>query len=350
MSVGCAVVGTLGTLPAVSGVTVTGTGTTNATVVWSLPTGVRLSLLNVFLGFSCDHWQLSEPASATSTEFDLTGLTPSTSYCAEVEDIAPSGAVAFSAPVTFATLSPGGPPTAPSGLFVAERGRDWSEVGWTNPNGTLVGDQVYLATYGAGTGCEFPLLVSEDASGTFSSWNYSGLTGDRTYCATVVAVGAGGASPPSAVLYLLALQPSGLTVLGVSSSTVSLEWTNIPAAPIANVTVYVGSSDCAFTRSLSAGVTEEFNVSGLQPSTAYCLAVSNWIATGAPSQSDLAVPFANLTTLPAVPCDVDCGPGPLSFSNEFGLVAVSTLGAAAAVVVAVVVGNRRGPPPSSSRP
>jgi hypothetical protein len=344
---GCAAAGGRGTLAPPTDLSATSIGPINATLAWSLPLGVALTSLTLVVGFACGHWEQSIALPPTTTTYNLTGLTPSTEYCAAVEDQIANGSNALSTSISFSTSSPGGPPASPEDLHLLGRGAEWFHVGWTNPSGLLTSDEAFLAPYSSGVGCGYPVLVSASSSGPFAAWNYTGLTSNRTYCASVVAVGLGGSSASSPALYLLAAEPGDLTVENVTSSSVTLGWANIPAATLSNVTIYLGPADCVFDERLSVGATDEFDLSGLRASSTYCFSVVDWVHAGSTYPSDLATPFGNATTLPAGPCGPNCSS--LSFSSDSGLIAVTSLALAAAILAAVAVGSR-GKPRTPSRP
>ncbi|HTW40621.1 MAG TPA: fibronectin type III domain-containing protein, partial [Thermoplasmata archaeon] len=318
VSTGCANPGELSTFPPVTNLSVTGITAVNATLNWTLPAAETLSALSIFVGGSCGHWDIAQEVDPTVEQYDLTGLTPLTTYCFAVEDEVADGNSALSPSLTFTTGAPGGPADAPSDLEVVARGSGWADVDWTNPNGVITGDRAFVAGYQPGVGCGYPILVSGNDATSFTSWNFTGLARPVTYCVTVIAVALGGASPASAVLFVFALQPSGIRLTTDSDTTISLTWTNIPAATILNATVYVGTPGCAFTDGIGFGSTNNATLVGLRPSTSYCVTVADWVAGSPRSQSETATPFLNVTTPSTSPVTCCSGGGSWSLTSTAG--------------------------------
>jgi hypothetical protein len=349
VSTGCAIPGQLSPLPPVTGLAATGVAAVNATLSWTLPASVSLSSLAIFLGGSCGHWDRSVGLAPAMDTYNLTGLTPLTFYCVAVEDVASDGTSELSGSVSFTTGAPGNSVGAPSGLAILARGSGWAQVRWTNPSGSITGNQAFLSAYEPGTGCGYPVLVSANDVVSFTSWNFTGLSNTVTYCVTVNAVGLAGPSPSSPVLYVLALEPSGIHLTSESGTTLSLAWSNIPVAELVNVTIYVAPVGCQFTDRVGVGPVGEAVVVGLRPSTSYCVSVVDWVSGTPPYESDLATPFLNATTPSA--SGVNCcasGLGPWSIATTAGQVGVTTALIAVGMLVAVVIGNARGSRPPKS--
>jgi hypothetical protein len=346
---GCSVPGVSGDLPSASGLSATGITSSNATLNWSLPGGAALTALTLFQGLACDHWTSAWSLPPTATSYDTVGLVPLTTYCVVIQDQDADGSTNLSLPLSFVTLSAGAPAISPTGLNVTARGVGWAEVNWTNPAESLVGDQAFLATYLPGSGCGNFVLESANAQGEFTSWTYTQLVNPTTYCAAVAAVSAGGASLLSSVTYLYASSPFGLKIIGQTSSSITLNWVNIPVAAIANVTVYVGPSNCRFDDALSLGAINQTTLGGLSSASGYCITVADWIEGTPVYESYYAVPFANDTTLPGSSCSGGCEGLGASLDAVCGPLQLTCIGIAAVTIGTVIlVRKSREEPPAAS--
>ena len=106
-------------------------------------------------------------------------------------DVVPSsvGGPAASASNCFAATTDYAPPGAPTGLAVTQIGQTTAFLNWTQPSGTLVGDNITLYTAGCAVEIDFGVF------GAIQNYTLIGLTPGTSYCVTVNASTDGGAGP-----------------------------------------------------------------------------------------------------------------------------------------------------------
>jgi chitodextrinase/uncharacterized Ntn-hydrolase superfamily protein len=243
----------------------------------------------------------------TGTQFNVTGLSPSTSYSFTV--LAKDAAGNESAPsnaVNVTTLSPPDttPPTQPTNLAAANTTMVSTDLSWTasTDNVGVTGYDVYLGASVLGT-----------TSGT--TFGVTGLSPGLSYTFTVVAKdAAGNESIPSDPLQVVTMSdtispsaPTNLTASNTTQTTTDLNWD--PATDNVGVTgydVYEGATVIGTVASTA------FNVSGLSPSTAYVFTV---VAKDAAGNESPASNTANVTTADA---SVGCTGGILAFPYSQG--------------------------------
>lgn len=163
------------------------------------------------------------------------------------------------------------PPGAPTGLNATARSTSEIDLVWTNPIATLTDDYVYEYSTGCGA-----LLNTYNLGSVTTQYFATSLAPATTYCFTVAAATSGGTGPASVSSWgtTAPLAPTGMTVMGVTTSSVWLNWTN-PAGNISwtyvNRFPWTGTScgPLAYTYNLT-GVYSSYVVTSLAPSTTYC--------------------------------------------------------------------------------
>ena len=228
------------------------------------------------------------------THADLGSLAPSTAFYVQVTASNATGESAESACASGTTNAVVGHPTA---LHASGITPTTATITWSQPSGSVANDTLL---YGAS--CGVWTRVSEGSVSTAALGSLNPLT---TYCVTVQAWSAGvsGAyahpylnftttnAPPS--------RPTLLTAVAVGRTYADLTWTQgVPSSgSIVNNTVFYGTACGTWGGKLStAGAAVAFNLSVLNPSSTYCVAVSAW-TLGGPSHLD----YTNVTTLAGLP-------------------------------------------------
>jgi Fibronectin type III domain len=264
------------------------------TLRWVNPVGLLVND-SVRYGTSCGR-PLANLSIGVATEAVVGGLLPRTSYCFSVTAWNATGPSPASDPIVVAT---GGPPPAPTNLTVVAVSQTSAELEWTNPAGPLLNDTLYYGrTCPSGSGSGGVSL------GIRNSTLVTGLSPDTVYCFGIIAWNTSGASPLSHYASILTATvpaaPSGLIAMVEGATSIDLNWTNPSSGGIVNDSVYVGPHCGNWTLEESTdGPVSNYTVVGLVPSTAYCLSVAAWNATG---ESPVAAGVA-ATTIALLPPD-----------------------------------------------
>ena len=206
---------------------------------------IGLSWVNP-LGFVTDNrvyiWIAASCSGSSNEAIDLDGV--STSYAAS--DLTPSTNDSFE--VTASTSGVEGPPSncatastlpagAPTGLAVTAISSTEIGLSWTNPSGSLTGNNVYVWI---GASCSGSPSQVIDLGGVYTSYPDSGLTPSTNYSFEVTANTSGVEGPRSdCVIAIMVLPgaPTALTATTISASKIHLKWTN-PSGTLTANTVY----------------------------------------------------------------------------------------------------------------
>jgi RHS repeat-associated protein len=286
-----AVAGAAATTP--SGLSVTGTTTTSVSLSWKASTGT-------VTGYAVYENGATTPVTTTSgtgTTATVTGLSPSTTYTFTVAALGVGG-IAGSQSTSVTATTNMLPPAPPTGLTVTGTTDNSVSLSWTAPSGTVSGYNVY--ENGGST------VV---ATSTSTSATVTGLSASTTYTFTVEATNPGGSSTLSASVSAATAPPppaapSGLTVTGTMSTTVSLSWT-APSGPVTGYYVYqveqtlAGSVEEQLPDVTVTGTTAV--VAGLSKSTSYTLNVAAYNVSGAGSYSSTVTARTGSTSAPGAP-------------------------------------------------
>ena len=288
---------TTGTLPpgAPTGLTVTSTTDSSVSLSWTAPSGTVTGYYVYENGGS------TSVATSTSTSATVTGLSASTNYTFTVAAYNSGGTGTQSSSVP-ATTAPA-PPAAPTGLTVTGTTSSSVSLSWTAPSGTVSGYYVYEVTE------EFGVIISQTQVGsvTGTTATVSGLSAKTSYIFDVAAWNAGGTGSYSATVSATTSStskpaaPTGLTVTGTTSSSVSLSWT-APSGTVTGYYVYENGGSTSVATSTTTSVT----VTGLTASTNYTFTVAayNSAGTGTQSSSVSATTSAGGGTKPAAPTNL----------------------------------------------
>ena len=275
-----------------TGLTVTGTTSSTVSLSWTAPAGT-VTGYDVYLGGTLLPAN-GVTATVSGTTAVVSGLSSSTSYTFTVSAVNVKGTGTQSASVQATTSL--GAPAAPAGLTVTGTTTTTASLSWTAPSGPVSGYNVYLG------GTELPANgVTATVSGTTAV--VSGLSVSTSYTVTVQAYNQAGSSPQSAPVtattsMVAPLAPTGLTVTGTTSSSVSLSWT-APAGTVTGYDVYLAGTELPANGVTAAVSGTTAVVSGLSASTSYTFTVQAYNSGGTSPQSS-SVP-ATTPAAPAVP-------------------------------------------------
>jgi hypothetical protein len=277
--------------PAPTGLTATTAGSQVVDLSWTNPSG-SLTGNHVYLfdGSSCSaplvYWYFSATA---ITSYAWGGLSASTTYSWKVSAVSSVGEGAASS-CAYATTSSG--PSAPTGLKATAVGSGHVNLTWTNPSGTLTGNDVYL--YGGGS-CSGNLVYWYDAPSAITSYQWGGLSASTTYSWKVTAVSSAGEGAPSncanATTQSGPSAPTSLTASAVSSSAADLSWTN-PSGSLTGNNIYLYSGNSCSGRLIywydSNSAITSYQWGGLSASTTYSWDVTAVSSAGEGAPSNCA--------------------------------------------------------------
>jgi hypothetical protein len=204
--------------------------------------------------------------------------------------------VAFSVAVRGAPTLP-----APSGLSAVARGPTSLTFAWSNPPVALANDSLFFSSGGN--------FTRDVLAGAPTAATLTGLAPNTTYDVYVQSATASGSIDNSLVVVDRTMPPppgtpTGLTVVGVTVSSVALTWAP-SSGPNLNSTVYVANASAGTCGSFgiadSVGANgSSYTVTGLGAAQEYCFEVAQWNASG---ESTPTAP-TNATTLPEAPTGV----------------------------------------------
>ena len=277
--------------------------TTSLTLSWTNPVGATADqVFEAFYSGTCGSYTSVYVSGHPASTYTVTGLTPATAYCFEVQARDASGYGANATLTDIVTL-----PGSPSNLVeVTGSPTTWTSIGltWTNPSGTLVGDYLFEASYATGSCGSF---VASAEQPVITSYTWKGLTSGDAYCFYVEAVTASGSGAASTSLTnapTITAAPTGLAGGAVTDSSVVLTWTAPTTSPSSGVitsysvqsTTYSGSCTLPYgnAETLASGGT----YTGLSGATAYCFEVA---AVDAGGTSNYSTALTDVVTLPAAP-------------------------------------------------
>lgn len=220
-------------------------------------------------------------ATTTDTTYNVTGLSPQTTYTFKVAVQTSAGQSDFSPPITVTTL--GVPPVAPAGLSYSNLTDASFNAYWLRQNDATSYD-VYLNGNLVGN-VQQPLIYNP-------SYSFDNLSPNTTYTLTVIAKNDWGQSVASQPLTVTTLitPPNGLLrAKNITSNSVDFTWSALDGAT---------SYAIAENGNLIAVVTgTSYTVTGLSPQTSYSFQMA---AINDSGQSDYSIP-TNVTTLGVPP-------------------------------------------------
>jgi hypothetical protein len=225
-------------------------------------------------------------------------LTSSSNYEFQVQTVCASGTSAFSSSATF-TTSAATSCGVPAGLGVSNVTATSAKLDWNDPSGAT-SYNIHYRVSGTSTWT--------NVTSTTSSVSISGLTPSSTYEFQVQTVCAAGTSAFSATSTFTTLAgttcgvPSGLAASNVTSSSATLDWSDVSGATSYNVQYRVsGTSSWTSTTSNTSSA----NVSSLASSSNYEFQVQTVCASGTSAFST----SATFTTSAVTSCGVPSGLG-----------------------------------------
>lgn len=233
---------------------------------------------------------------STTTSFNVTGLSPATTYSMTVKAKDSAGALsAASTALSVKTATDTAAPTVPTGLAASSIAAASFTLKWTAST-----DNAGVSSY----------LIFKNAvqvgTSTTTSFNVVGLSPSASYSMTVKAKDStGNTSAASAALSVTTIAdtsaptvPTGLASSSLAATSFTLKWT----ASTDNVGV---SSYLVFKNGVQIGTsaTASFNVTGLTPSTAYSMTVKAKDSAGNTSAASAALSVTTTadTTAPSAP-------------------------------------------------
>lgn len=248
-----------------------------------------------YSGGSCGAYTVHHSVgSAQAHAYTVTGLTSGNHYCFRASNWNSSGQGAFST-VLSNVVTAHAPPAPSAVTATASYGSTtFLSVGWTNPLGTLTSNDVYYGTTAACGGSQTDLSVGVE---TFAS--VGPLSAGTTYYVQVSATNATGLGAKSACVtaatYATPAATSHLAASSVTSTTVTLSWTN--PSGVTNDTLLSGTT-CGTWIQRSVGAVSTVTLGSLNPNTKYCFSVEAW-ASGV--VSTVEHPYLNVTTVSVPP-------------------------------------------------
>ena len=270
-----------------TGLTATAASDSAIVLTWTNPSGT-LTNNKVYIYSDSDCQSLIGSGSiGVTTWFVWSGQPPSTTFSFEVTAVT-NGGEGSPSNCAFATTF-NAPPSAPTGLTATAASDSAIVLTWTNPSGTLTGNNVYIYS---DSDCQ-SLIGSGSAGGVTTSFVWSGQPSDTLYGFEVTAVTNGSEGPASNCAFATTFNapppaPTGLTATGVSASEIDLAWTN-PSGTLTGNTVYEYSSDCStLLNTFVIVVASTYTVTGLAGGTTYCFTVSATTNGGEGPQSAAA--------------------------------------------------------------
>jgi hypothetical protein len=278
--------------PTISAVSATPTAPTTATIGWTTDSA-STSQVNYGTTTAYGSSTVQDPTLATSHSQGLTGLSPNTTYHAQVVSVDAYGQPSTSADVTFTTPKP--PPAVISNVQVTGITNTTATVTWTTDIVSTSQVNFGLTTaYGSST-------VADPTMVTTHSQTLTGLTPGQTYHLQVVSTDsyaqvsastdASFATIPSAPVI------SNTQATAITNSGATITWTtSTPAnSQVSFGTTTAYGSTTALNPALVTGHSQA--LTGLAPSTTYHVQVASTDAYG---QQTLSADFT-FTTLPLPP-------------------------------------------------
>ncbi|MCI4351836.1 MAG: fibronectin type III domain-containing protein [Thermoplasmata archaeon] len=260
-----------------TGLTVGSVTTTTVPLNWTQPPGV-VSNNTVYVGSGsiCNGTVMGHTTGGAASAYTVVGLTPGATYCFYVT--AWNG-TNESGPSSIVTATTAHVPPRPTGLVETAVTATSVSLSWGNPSGPLVNNTVFYETACGAYSHAYP------TPGVASAATITGLISGTSYCFAVAAWNGTGMSDLSNTVNAtpgsVPAAPTTLHTTGITTTTVSLAWTQPPGF-VLNNTVYTGTSCGAWNIGVltTAGASTTRTVSGLTTGTSYCFAVSAWNGTG----------------------------------------------------------------------
>ena len=297
----------------------------SVTLGWTNPSG---TLNNSFMywnsGASCSGTTAVKIGSA-ATSGTVSGLSGSTQYSFEVTAWSAGGQSTVSTCIqvtTNADPAPGAPTSYALGAITTRT----VATSWAQPSGGgILNDTAYTQT--ASGACA--AVHTGHNLGVVTSYTFSTTAG--TYvCEEVAAWNVTGQGTLTSVLSTATLSDAatGLTVASVTTTSISLTWTNPAGGALSNATVYSATScsPASWTGHSVGSAATSYTVTSLVSATGYCFRVQIWTTGGGSNQSATA----SGTTLPTSATSLATGSlttttAAVSWTNPSGTIANDTV-------------------------
>lgn len=295
----------------VSGISETGETLTTASISWTNPSGT-LANVTVKVGLVCGTWTQSNSVGVV-TSYTITTLVQATTYCVGIQAWSSSGnsGTVFANVTTLAGTA--------TSLSIGTVTTTTIALTWTLSPGILTNVTVLV-----GTVCNTWIQQNSMGSGSTTSYTVTGLTAGTTYCVAIREwniIGPGGIDYNNGTT--LPVAQTGLAVTSVTTTTVSLSWSQVGS--IVNDSAYYGTSCSTLTTHVSLGVVTSATLTSLSAATKYCIETTSWSSGGHSAPS-----FVNGTTIPTASTGLTVGVVTttsiaLSWSNSAGTLLNSTI-------------------------
>lgn len=217
------------------------------------------------------NWAWAYTAGQNATSYSITGLNPGTNYFFYIKAYNVAGQ---SGPTNTANAATFPLPLAPSNLTATAATAAEIDLSWTNTDPTSTGTKIYKSSDGVN------FLWSYTMAQGVTSYAVTGLTQTSTYYFYIASFNGNGTSPftstVSATTLTLPAAPSNLTSTAISSSQISLAWTNNAVNPPASsFAIYQSTDGTNFTWSYTVSATSSnFTVTSLASLTTYYFKVA----------------------------------------------------------------------------
>lgn len=302
---------------------------------WSNPSGALTdSYIEQYSGSNCAGAATEVNVGAVVSSYEISGLSPGTSYSYEVAAANSTGVGAWSACASGTTDA--GPPVAPTDLSATPASSNSIDLQWANPSGVVTDD--YVSTF-SGSGCT-GASGSLNLGSEVDTYTVTGLSSSTSYSYEVKASNSAGTGPASDCASATTSSSGSSTQLTTVRFTEeglapgALWWVSVNGSQSANLT----STGTAITFSLANG-SYQYSV-GTHSDANASQAEGTFIVPSSPST--IPVSFTDPSTSTAV------GPPPSALGvGETAGLAVAAIGLAGGFVIgtARAIGsrpNRRG--------
>jgi chitodextrinase len=239
----------------------------------------------------------------TTLEYNITGLTPSTTYTFSIKAKDAAGNKSTASIIIFATISDITPPTAPANLAGNDITISSVRLSWSasTDNVGVIGYVVYRGSDSLTTITTLGCTIGGLSLGTTYSFSVRAkdAAGNKSVASTITVITSTDVTAPST--------PTGLTGNNVTTTSVRLIWTaSSDNIGVIGYIVYRGND------SLTSVAGTEYIVNGLAPSTNFSFRVKSRDAAGNKSGFSNTV---NIRTLDPVDITAPSAPANLGASN-----------------------------------
>ncbi|NHI03707.1 hypothetical protein DYY67_0777 [Candidatus Nitrosotalea sp. TS] len=261
---------TAGDVPAqTTGLTLSMTSTTSASLSWIAPISNSYSIIQYEIDYSTDGntWTEVPNAKPVLTSYTVSSLTSNTLYYFRVSAINELGTGNPSSPISTTTL-----PLSPPNIAATTVSDSKINLSWAAPSGTITGYKIERSIDGS----TWSAVTSNTGTAT-TSYSDTGLNPSTTYYYRIFAIGDGGTGSASSIASATTTTtaPSSLSATSISTSQINLSW----AAPSGTITGYeiersIDGSTWSAVTSNTGTATTSYSDTGLLSNTMYIYRVS----------------------------------------------------------------------------